>query len=133
MKEKFGTCRVYTHGLGIGSFHQVIYPGYVYNQFPQWLWKLDFAVFHKVLQFKPIYWLTLKYQAWIYNRAYKKGVAKYPHLRTEILVNADHLELLKWAKDILDGHWEKVSDDGSRVSQQGDTASLNLKFKKEKK
>lgn len=107
-KEKYGCCRVYC-SFGHLSLHQMIYPGYTYNRFPQWLWNLDWAMFHKILNIKPINTLFFKYQVWIYNLAYKKAVKKYPHIREEILVDADFLDLLPWAKDVQDRNWVTVT------------------------
>ena len=68
-KEKWGRACVYCH-FGISSFHSIIYPGYVYNQFPDWLWKLD-CNFSRIFWYKkytyPLQWLIQKYQTFIYR------------------------------------------------------------------
>lgn len=92
-KEKYGTVRCYCH-FGYLSLHGLIYPGYVYNQFPKWLWHLDCMYISKFLQFffeKPY----VKWQVFIYKRAYQNALKKWPHLRKEILCAADHRELIK--------------------------------------
>lgn len=98
-KEKYGTARVYCF-LGNMSLHTLVYPGYAYNQFPQWLCNLDFVIFYKIFNFKPISKLIFVYQKFIYNLAYKRTVKKYPNLREEILICADWLEFMPWAEDI---------------------------------
>lgn len=91
-KEKFGTVRVYC-SLSIWGFHSLIYPRYVYSQFPDWLWKLDCKIGTKILS--PFRFLFGKHQAFIYRLAYKRALKKYPHIRKEILDCADYSELLK--------------------------------------
>lgn len=65
MKEKYGTVRVY-----------------LYFGFFDWGWK------------SYLNWLVVPYQHRIYRLAYKKAIAKWPHLREEILCGADWQELL---------------------------------------
>lgn len=97
-KEKYGTVRFYAH-LGYLSLHGLVYPGYVYSQFPNWLWTLDIYVISPLLQ-KTFSWVWNPWQKFIYKRAYKLAVKKWPHLRKEILSGADHLELLDDCDDI---------------------------------
>ena len=40
-KEKYGTVRVYC-SLGLWDWHQLTHPGYAFNQWPKWLWPLNF-------------------------------------------------------------------------------------------
>lgn len=93
-KEKYGTARV-SASFGYLSLHRLIYPGYVYSQFPQWLWSLDIWYISRILQIRlisrPIVW----YQTKIYRLAYKRALAKYPHIYEEILCGADWDEFLK--------------------------------------
>lgn len=101
-KEKYGTVRVYV-GFGHISLHGLVYPGYVYNQFPAWLWTLDCDYIGRVLQFffeKPF----TKWQIFIYNKAYQHALHKWPHLRAEILVDADYLEYIRGATQIKGRH-----------------------------
>ena len=94
MKEKFGTVRVYTHGLGIRSLHNITHPGHCFSRYPKWLWKLDCRIFSKII---PVLfnWWVIPYHKWLYRKLYKDMVKKYPHLREEILACADYHELLK--------------------------------------
>ncbi len=94
IKEKYGTLRCYT-GLGWTSFHSIAYPGYVYGQFPNWLWKLDVYYGYPILKYTGIAYLSYKLHCWAYRRGYAKIVKKFPHIRTEILCCADYDELLK--------------------------------------
>lgn len=92
-KEKYGTVRFYTH-FGYMSLHSLIYPNYVYSQFPKWLWVLDINYISPFLQ-KFIQPKFIKWQMYIYNKAYWNALYKWPHLRAEILSSADFLEHIK--------------------------------------
>lgn len=94
IKEKYGTLRCYT-GLGWTSLHSIAYPGYVYSQFPNWLWKFDVNYGYPILKYTGIAYLSYNLHCWAYRRAYAKAVKKFPHIRTEILCCADYDELLK--------------------------------------
>ena len=116
-KEKFGTVRVYCT-FGHTTFHSLIWPGHMYNRFPfgvsKWGWKLNGAWIGKklghilwvancnasriLLQNKFIERLIVKYQIWIYQKAYERAIKKYPHIPQEILCCADYYELLKHLK-----------------------------------
>jgi len=93
-KEKFGTVRVYCR-MGITGFHQLIWPGYVYNQFPyKWMWTADIYfpnIFWRVVN----RWVAFPFHRWLYRRFYRMAVAKRPHLRKEILCAADYPEYLE--------------------------------------
>jgi len=92
-KEKYGTVRVYGY-LGLTSFHQLTHPGYVFNQWPEWLWKLQFTwLARKVIQ--GLNFLVYPLHKRLYRRYYRKAVEKWPHLREEILCCADFDELLE--------------------------------------
>lgn len=98
VKEKFGSLRFYA-SFGYLSLHTLTYPGYVYSQFPKWLWKLDIDYIGPILRFffeKPF----VKWQMIIYNRLYQNCLKKWPHLRAEILCGADYPELIKGATRI---------------------------------
>lgn len=92
-KEKYGTVRFYARFDKL-SLHTLIYPGYVYNQFPDWLWKLDCSYLGQVLRFffEPLF---QKWRTEVYNIAYQKALKKWPHLRAEILCSADFPEIIK--------------------------------------
>lgn len=90
-KEKYGTVRVYCI-LGLSMFHQLIWPGYCFNQYKwKWVWRLDcrsWRVFNLISR------VVVPYHKWLYRRYYKNAVKKWPHLRKEILCCADYDELL---------------------------------------
>lgn len=99
IKEKYGTLRFYAM-FGYLSLHTLIYPGYVYSQFPKWLWTLDIKYIGPILRFffeRPFVWWQKK----VYNYAYQKAVKKYPHIRKEILCAADYPEFIKNYKELI--------------------------------
>ncbi len=99
VKEKFGTIRFYAQ-FGNLSLHGLIYPGYHYIRFPDWLYKLDTKVISPCLRFfleRIFRW----WQAKVYNYAYQKALKKYPHLYEEITCCADYIELIKGCKQKL--------------------------------
>lgn len=104
-KEKYGTVR-YSTGFGHASLHALLFPQYHWIRFPKWLNKLDMYLITPVLQFlfgSLITW----YQRKIYNRAYQNALKKWPHLRAEILVDADWLEYIDGAIRV-EGHKKLV-------------------------
>lgn len=95
-KEKFGTARVYcSFGLsGHWAIHGLIKPGWIYYQWPRWIYHIDCFLSNS--------WLTsfidrvlVPYQCFIYRLAYKRAIRRYPHIREEILCCADYSSLLK--------------------------------------
>lgn len=93
IKEKYGTLRCYTD-LGWTTLHSLFYPGYMYSQFPKWLWTLDVYYGYNIMYWTGLWYLSYKLHCWAYRRAYAKIVEKFPHLREEILCCADYEELL---------------------------------------
>ncbi len=92
-KEKFGEVRVYC-SLGLYMWHQLIWPGYVSNQYPwHWLWTRD--VYFPQWIFRLVNRLVVPYHKWLYRVLYGEAVRVYPHLHDEILDAADYPELLK--------------------------------------
>ena len=91
-KEKFGTVRVYCT-FGWYTLHDVVYPGYHFNQFPRWAQLLDNTVTQTIVQYASR-WVE-PYQRRVYRQAYKDAVEKYPQYRTAILSLADWPELLE--------------------------------------
>lgn len=82
-KEKYGTLR-WSFYLFDGSLHSLTHPGYVYSQYPKWLWKLncnyslpDFIV--RFVQF---------FQVEVIKFAFHKVCTKYPHIVAEIIEDA---------------------------------------------
>lgn len=95
IKEKWGQARFYAR-FGHLSLHTLVYPGYVYNQFPDWLWRLDCAIIGPSLRFL-FERLFARWQMKAYNTAYQRCLKKYPHLRAELLCGADWPELIRGA------------------------------------
>ena len=91
-KEKFGTVRVYC-SFGWHKFHNITHPGWCRGQYPDWLWHLDCDIGSLVI--KPINYVIVPYQRWLYRLFYRIAVKKWPHLRREILCAADYSDLLK--------------------------------------
>lgn len=91
-KEKYGTVRVYCT-LGWCSLHCIVYPGYMFSQFPGWLWRLDCDICGLVCRVLNI--LAMPYHKWLYRHVYSNAVDRWPHLRNEILCCADFPELLE--------------------------------------
>jgi hypothetical protein len=104
-KEKFGTVRVYC-SLGWYQFHCLVYPGYAYNQWPKWLWKLDCMYGSKVMSL--LNYLIVPYHEWLYKEVYKLAVNKWPHLSEEITSAADYPELLREICLDLEESGEKI-------------------------
>lgn len=93
-KEKYGTVRV-SAVLGHISLHGILWPAYYYNQFLyKWMWKLDIVCVTPILRFL-FSRVWGKYQVFIYRKAYKNALYKWPHIEDEILEDADWPELLK--------------------------------------
>jgi len=92
-KEKHGTLRFYAN-FGSLNLHTLIYPGYVYSQFPKWLWRIDILYISRFLQKIGLNKLFIKWQVFIYRSAYIKACKKWPNIQPEILCNMDYPELL---------------------------------------
>ncbi len=91
-KEKFGTARVYC-SFGWYQLHSITHPGYVRSRYPKWLWEIDCLYIAKILP-RLTDWAVGPYHKWLYRRAYKLALRKWPHLAAEILMGADWTELL---------------------------------------
>ena len=90
-KEKFGCVRYYVDMYL--SLHSLIFPRYWRIRFPKWLHRLDMKVITPVLNFF-FGRLWHHWQKYIYGRAYLRAIRKWPHLRGEILIDADYLEYI---------------------------------------
>ena len=99
LKEKWGQIRFYAHFAGGWlNLHTIIYPGYVYCQFPKWLWNLDHNKYFRML-FIPFMKPFFLWQKYWYNKAYQMACKAYPHLKPEILFAADYPELIDGAQE----------------------------------
>lgn len=90
-KEKYGTARVYC-SFGLYQFHSITHPGYIYSQYPKWIWKLDCLFFSKLL--KPLQFLITRYQILVYKKAYELAFKKWPLIKEEIIQGADYPEFV---------------------------------------
>lgn len=87
-KEKYGRLR-WSLFLCDNTLHSLTHPGYVYNQYPQWMWVFD-------LKYKPlriISPLIRMIQKQIVQYAFNSVCGKYPHIKDEIIQDAP-VELL---------------------------------------
>jgi hypothetical protein len=100
-KEKYGTIRWSVYFFD-GSLHSLIYPGYVYNQFPKWLWVLDCNRYLRFLC--PI---ICRYQAFIVRAAFKNMCNKWSHIVKEILCDAPENILPADLEKIRSSMWVK--------------------------
>ena len=92
-KEKYGEARI-SCNFGFSMVHGLLYPGYCFKQYKsKRLWALDCYHGHKVMWLVNL--VAVPCQQWLYRYLYKRAVAKYPHLRKEIVSAADWPELLK--------------------------------------
>lgn len=91
-KWKFNQVRVYVHfGLTLQS---LIFPGYYRSRFPKWLHGLCLFYIDPALQylFDDIW---IRYQSFIYKKAYLKAIKKYPEEKEAIINGMDYKELLE--------------------------------------
>jgi hypothetical protein len=94
LKEKFGTLRYYCQ-FSDGTLQSLMYPGYARIVHPWFYWNIDVPIVQRIAKYTGLLYLIHKYQAFFYRLAYKKAVAKYPHIRDEILVDAGAQELVE--------------------------------------
>jgi hypothetical protein len=82
-KEKYGTLRFSIYFCD-GNLHSITHPGYVYSQYPKWLWVFD-------VQYRPLRFVAPVIRFWqklVLQYAFTVVCAKYPHLIKEILQDA---------------------------------------------
>lgn len=86
MKEKWGTVRVYLT-FGWWTLYTVIRPNYMWvPKHLKWANKI------------PMHWLNfiiVPLQMKLYRIVYKRAIKKWPHLKEEIISDADYPELLE--------------------------------------
>ncbi len=82
-KEKFGSLR-WSFYLFNGSMHSITHPGYVYSQYPKWLWSFDCK--YKPLRFlKPI---ITPLQCLVIRLTFSYLCYKFPTVIDEIISDA---------------------------------------------
>ena len=113
-KEKYGTARISVDFFR-GSLHELIFPGYVYTQFSKQLSLFDDLIFTKIVRLLKLDVIMVLYQEKIYNIAYQKALKAYPHLREEILVQADYPELIEGGMEIHNKYWKTVQKEENDI------------------
>ena len=90
--EKYGTALV-SCSLGFTSLNQLTHPGYCYNQWPKWAFRLTFTWAAHILV-RTLNLFFYPYHLWLYKHYYRKAREKWPHLAQEIYRGADWYELI---------------------------------------
>lgn len=109
-KEKYGTVRVYC-SFGWSQLHCITHPGYCFGQYPKWLWSLDCLYLSKIVRL--LNFIVIPYHKWLYNIMYQKAIKKWPHIKEEILVDADWPEFIDGNDEIMAAHWTTFDKDGN--------------------
>ena len=94
-KEKFGSVRVYC-SLGWYSVHDITHPGYVYIQYKGLFLKLYYTTLgiqEAVLRL--VNKIVIPYHVYLYRLAHRRAIARWPHIRNEILGSPDWREYLE--------------------------------------
>ncbi len=82
-KEKYGSIRWNIY-LFDGTLHSFTHPGYVYSQYPKWLWRFDCT--YKPLRF--LKFIVVPWQKSVIKLTFSFLVKKYPHIIDEIICDA---------------------------------------------
>jgi hypothetical protein len=96
-KEKYG-CADISVGFGIRSLHELIWPGYVWRQWPRnklgdLLWHAD--IYWWPTLFAPLNrWVVVPLHKRAYRAAYRQATQRWPHLISEVAGSADYPDLL---------------------------------------
>jgi len=117
-KEKFGTCRIYL-SLGWEQLHSITHPGHCYSRYPHWLWILDCKYLSKIVRL--FNYVILPYHIWLYNKAYQNAIKKWPHIKEEILIQADFPDLIDGNDEIMAAHWTCYDKDGNETPWKKET------------
>jgi len=112
-KEKYGTFRNTAYFFN-GELHSLIYPGYAYNQFPDWLWKLDIYVSPKLFKYTGLTWLINRYQRLVYGFAYWYVMQKHFHIVDEIACDMQNPEFVPGGQKLHDKMWTRIGDKDGR-------------------
>jgi len=99
-KEKFGSLRWDLH-LFDGTLHSLTHPGYVYSQYPKWLWELD-------VEYRPLRFLVYPiqfYQSLIVKLTFLYLCYKFPHIEREIILDAPRELLTTRLKKLSGSMW----------------------------
>lgn len=94
-KEKWGYARISCSF--VYNFHSLTHPSYSYRRYPKWLWKLDVYYGDSVLKYTGLLSIIYKWQRYVYIDTYRRAINKWPHLKDNLLRDADALEWLEEA------------------------------------
>lgn len=98
-----------------GDLHGLLYPGHVACRYKGWhrkpLWWCDVYVFPRIARWTGVLWLAQRWQMKVYGWAYEGAVRRWPHLRDEILQDADHPDLIRGGREVHDRYWTRVGGD----------------------
>lgn len=100
-KEKYGLAR-WDLSLFNGHLHDLTHPGYVYSQYPKWLWSFDIE--YRPLRF--LTWLIRPYQALVVKLTFLYLWYKFPHIRPEVFSDAPRELLFKKHGKFAASFWQ---------------------------
>ena len=95
-KEKYGTMRLewfFWDGHYQQFVHSAMYPGWLYIQYPRWMYKVDWFI-TAIANKSGLSWCLSAYQRLVFNIVTVLAVKKWPHLKDEILEELDFDTLL---------------------------------------
>lgn len=102
-KEKWGSAR-WSIYLFDGSMHSLTHPGYVYSQYPDWLWKFD-------VRYRPLRFLVPIIQFWqliIVKMTFWYLCYRFPHIEKELVKDAPWELLPKRLKKLSRSMWQNA-------------------------
>lgn len=87
-KEKFGTAR-FSVFFFRGHLHELTHPGYVYSQYPKWLWEFDVMKSPYIFKYTGLTFVIRHLQYMWYRRTIINARALYPEIKEELLRDLD--------------------------------------------
>lgn len=102
-KEKYGTAR-WSIYMFDGTLHSLTHPGYVYCQYPKWLWRFD-------VHYRPLLFLIpfiVFWQKHVIRFAFNYVCNKYPHIDKEIVMDAPEELLSEKLRILRNSLWRKL-------------------------
>lgn len=93
-KEKWGCFRDQLYPFD-GNFHSITHPGYVYCQYPKWLWHLDCDYGRYITKWTGLGAVIRWWQRQVYNYAIQRACKRYPHIIDEIVSDLDGYEWVR--------------------------------------
>lgn len=105
IKEKWGCLRFYVNWSSL-SLHSIFYAGHYYREgrLSVWLDRIDIKYIEPTLE-KFLGSIWFRWQRIVYNWAYQRALKKYPHLRDEILRDADCPEFITGGMEVHNKYW----------------------------